>query len=368
MTRPSPDRNRAAFVLAALALCGTAVCNAAEGTAARATIDPDLTARFSVTAPVSSLISEQARQFLRDFVAQGLPRPGADIAATRKAFDEGFAKPTLAGWRKLYPVDIQPEIIGGVQTDVVTPLGGAPSRTRILINLHGGGFVVGARYGGQLESVPMAGIGKVKVVTIDYRQGPEHKYPAASEDVAAVYKALLKHYKAANIGIYGCSAGGLLAAQSVAWFQTHGLPPPGAIGVFCAGALPYTEGEFDSRSIWPSLLVTGVDPRNDTLSALPRAPRLYLQTAAPDDPVAWPAISRDVLARFPPTLVISATRDPLMSTSIATHSRLVAAGADASLYVQEGLGHGFLAFMPGVPEAVDAYQAAWKFFDKQLGW
>ena len=83
--------------------------------------------------------------------------------------------------------------------------------------------------------MPIAALGRIKVVSLDYRQGPEHRHPAASEDVAAAYRELLKTYRPENIGIYGCSAGGMLAGMSVAWFQRHGLPRPGAVGILCAG-------------------------------------------------------------------------------------------------------------------------------------
>jgi acetyl esterase/lipase len=70
--------------------------------------------------------------------------------------------------------------------------------------LHGGAFLWGAHSGGLVESIPVASVGKMKVISVDYRQGPEAAFPAASEDVAVVYTALLKHYKPRNIGIYGC--------------------------------------------------------------------------------------------------------------------------------------------------------------------
>src|SRR3546814_2591514 len=66
-------------------------------------------------------------------------------------------------------------------------------------------MLVGGRYGGQLESIPVSSMGRIKVVTVDYRMAPEHSYPAAEEDVIAVYRDLLKTYRAENIGIYGCS-------------------------------------------------------------------------------------------------------------------------------------------------------------------
>ena len=79
--------------------------------------------------------------------------------------------------------------------------------------------------------MPVASLGKIRVVAVDYRQGPEHVFPAASEDVTAVYRELLKHYPAENIGIYGNSAGAVLTAMVIAWFQKEGLPRPGAIGL-----------------------------------------------------------------------------------------------------------------------------------------
>src|SRR5207249_3527017 len=145
---------------------------------------------------------------------------------------------------------IESKTFAGVYTDIVTPKGGiAPAnRQRVLIDVHGGGFVIGARVSGLLEAVPIAAIGKIKVITVDYRMAPEHKFPAASEDVAAVYKELLKELKPQNIGIYGCSAGGMLTAQAIAWFQKEKLPIPGAIAILCAGG---AEFGGDSSFLWP---------------------------------------------------------------------------------------------------------------------
>src|SRR5258707_1314328 len=89
----------------------------------------------------------------------------------------------------------------------------------VLINVHGGGFICFAPPESHSESVPIASVGKIKIVSIDYRQAPEYTFPSASEDVEAVYRELLKTYKPGNIGIYGCSAGGALTAQSMAWFE-----------------------------------------------------------------------------------------------------------------------------------------------------
>ena len=166
------------------------------------------------------------------------PPPGSSIEATRSFYDE-FNSNLVSRMRKRFPVMIKSEVIGGVVTDVVTPAQGISpeNQTRVLINLHGGAFMWGAHSGGLVESIPIAVIGKIKIISIDYREAPEYHFPAASEDVAAVYGVLLKTYKPSHIGIYGCSAGGILTGESVAAFGAKGLPNPGAIGTFCGSVV-----------------------------------------------------------------------------------------------------------------------------------
>ena len=81
--------------------------------------------------------------------------------------------------------------IAGVKTRFLHPVNSpAGKRNRILINFHGGGFVVGE--GDIVEAVPIASLTQTTVVAVDYRLGPEHPYPAALDDAVAVYKELLK--------------------------------------------------------------------------------------------------------------------------------------------------------------------------------
>src|SRR5882757_7272124 len=157
--------------------------------------------------PFSHYASEEARtQFIRDATRPPAPGLGGPIAASRRYYD-AINSDRVERMKKIYPVEIKSERIAGVGADIVTPASGvsAANRGRVLINLHGGAFLWGAHSGGLVESIPVASVGKLKVISIDYRQGPEATFPAASEDVAAVYTALLKSYKPQNIGIYGCS-------------------------------------------------------------------------------------------------------------------------------------------------------------------
>ena len=187
----------------------------------------------AMTLPPSSLLSDETKTVLKQ-LREGENMMTALVAshcgdvtgddperarATRTCLAESFYK--SAFYRDVlgpYDVSVTREMMDGVLTEVFVPKAGvaAANTKRVLINVHGGGFMGGARTASHIESIPIAAIGRIKVVSVDYRQGPEHVYPAATDDVEAVYRALLKSYDPEQIGLYGCSAGGLLTAQTVA--------------------------------------------------------------------------------------------------------------------------------------------------------
>jgi acetyl esterase/lipase len=245
----------------------------------------------------------------------------------------------------------------------------------VLINLHGGAFAVGADLRGLIESIPVAGSGGIKVISVDYRQGPENRFPAASEDVAQVYRELLKTYQPRNIGIYGCSAGGVLAAMAVAWIQRQKLPTPGAVGIFAAGAFggfydpPAAPGSWggDSRFTTPPLIGHKPIPADPKQTA-PSASYLsgYLSHADLSDPLVSPALSPNVMARFPPTLLITGTRAYDMSAAVQTQRVLTKVGVEADLHLWDGMGHCFFIDVD-LPESQEAFAVMTKFFDTHLG-
>lgn len=92
----------------------------------------------------------------------------------------------------------------------------------------------------------------------------------------------------------------------------------------------------------------------------------YFSTADPKDPLVSPMDSPAVLAKFPPTLIITGTRDFALSGAIHTDLELTKAGADSELHVWEGLFHGFF-YNADIPESKDAFNIVVKFFDHHLG-
>lgn len=313
--------------------------------------------------PFSTLASAEARDTLASLMSTP-PAPDfqSDIEAARRFYGK-FNDERLAEMRERYAVKTSRESIAGVPVDVVMPAEAVPTRNRdrVLINLHGGAFMWGAGSGAVLEATPIAATARMQVIAIDYSLAPEKTFPAASVDVAAVYGELLKKYPAANIGIYGCSAGGILTAQSVAWFAAHGLPRPGAIAMLCA-----TGAELAGDSSYLAPILTGQPP----VAAGAEPPRVgglpYLAHASAQDPLAFPAASRDVLARFPPTLLVVGGRDYSASSMTMMHRQLRAADVDAELFVFDGLWHAFFIY-PRLPESRETYQIVARFFDDRLG-
>ena len=84
------------------------------------------------------------------------------------------------------------------------------------------------------------------------------------------------------------------------------------------------------------------------------------------DPVVAPGDHDDLLARFPPTLLISGTRDFALGGVLASHNKLVRLGVEADLHVWEGLGHATFAFNPCLPESDEVHNVIVSFFDRYL--
>lgn len=353
-------------------------CIGVEGSTAEGVIDGQGTVRVpSFSVPLSEYMSDEAkRRFIYNLDHHPVPKdldtsdPGY-IPVLRRAVDD-WLLPKVNRARNAYAINTTETVIGGVHVNVVEPKSGIPkeNRGRVLLNLHGGGFVLGAGLHGLAESIPVAGTGGVRVLAIDYRMAPEHRFPAASEDVASVYKELLKVYGAKNIGIYGCSAGGTLAAMSVAWFQQHNLPVPGAIAILSGAAFgnfyaPGRQGSWGGDSAYVSKLLLGGAPLlPEKPQSLP--PEAYLLHADLTSPLVSPALWPEVLSKFPPTLLLTGTRAWDMSAAVQTHRQLIKAGATAELHLWDGMGHCFF-LDEDLQESREAYDILVKFFDAHLG-
>lgn len=370
-----PDRW---LLLVGTALAGSALISthracvqAVGGTAAR--LDASGVEHVpAFTWPLSELTSRSFKERYEKYVKSPFPLPPALTAPasewTRfRADEDGAAEVSVAAALARHRVDVVETRIAGVDAAIISPKEGvaAHNRGRVLIYLHGGGFFMSRNLkSAMVGGIGVAAVGKIKVIALAYRQTPEFRYPAASEDVASVYRALLQDHQPGEIGIFGCSAGGVLTSQSVAWFQSHGLPRPGAVAVMCTAPMvrgngPYLHAAGDSRFWGANGNFLGPWPAAETANA-------YFAGVRSDDAGAYPGSDDAVLAKFPPTLMVSGTRAVEMSPVVAAHAKFLSLGVHSSLYILEGGWHGAPLGSEGTPEgdAFIAYLGRW--FDENL--
>jgi epsilon-lactone hydrolase len=334
--------------------------------------DGELTLK-DATLPLSGLLSEGGKRVLmraRATEGPGAPVPPpsdiSDMKELRRVYNENL-KPNVAHMREVFPVQIEESVIDGISVAVVTPQGGVPARNRnrLVLNGPGGGFRTGVRGNGLLISIPMAATLGVKVVSIIYRQGPEFRFPAASEDLLKVWNHFTKTYKPKNIGLLGCSAGGALVTQTTAMLIKAGRPTPGVLGVYCSGL---GAGPGGDSQLYGSLAVTSVRASTASAAAAPAAvPAMtYFTGIDMSQFVVNPTLDEQQLAKFPPAIFFTATRDAAMSSAAYSYRKLLKLDIDSQLMIFDGLYHGFMT-NPDFPESQEGYRQAAKFFDQHLG-
>src|SRR6266536_6461831 len=192
------------------------------------TFDPDGTAHITRVVPMPATVSPEAQKWLKEIEADS---PHDATLAERRARTDRWQQSQSAEAKRIFPVNIEAQTIAGVRTDIITPrITPAQNAKRVLINLHGGGF--NSDSGSLIEGIPICNLAKIKVVSVYYRLAPENPFPAAVDDVVAIYKELLKTYQPSSIGIFGTSAGGILTPEVAVRLKQLGIPLPGALGMF----------------------------------------------------------------------------------------------------------------------------------------
>ena len=313
----------------------------------------DGTAQVTRVVPVPSTISPEAQSMLAKI--KPAPQSHQTLQEHRADTDKWQAE---MGEKSLtlYPVKMATDVIAGVPVRVVTPATIPPEKaSRVLINLHGGGFRVDS--GSLSETIPIANLTGTKVISVLYRLTPENKFPAAVDDVVAVYKELLKTHKPAEMGMYGTSAGAVLTGEVAAELRKLNLPLPAALGIFSGG------GDCSQASDSNALFDLGGLTEPIDASDLKTLDLEYIGTTTPKDPVLSPIYSD--LTNYPPTLFVSSTRDVELSDTAIFHRAFLRAGADAQLVVFEALPHAFWN-NPDLPESKEADQLMASFFDHHL--
>jgi monoterpene epsilon-lactone hydrolase len=332
----------------------SALQNSDSSPAPSVVIEPNGTVRITRVVPVPATVSPEAQKEL------ARKKPDSDAHQTLEQYraeTESWQAEMGEKSLKLYSVKLAADTIAGVPVRVVTPpVVASEKASHVLINLHGGGFRVDS--GSLSETIPIANLTGIKVISVLYRLSPENRFPAAVEDVVAVYKELLKTYEPTHIGVYGTSAGAFLTAEVAAELRKLGLPLPGVLGIFAGGGDLSQSG--DSEAIFDlEGFSQPIDPPDPT-----KLDDEYNGSTDARDPVLSPLYSD--LKGLPPTLFVTSTRDSQLSSTVILHRAFLRAGVEAQLVVFEALPHAFWN-NPELPESKEAVQLMAAFFDHHLG-
>jgi len=216
---------------------------------------------------------------------------------------------------------------GGVPARLFTPADAAPG---VVVHLHGGGFVFHDIDVHDTLTRRLANRTGLRVLSVDYRVAPEHRFPAAVLDVDAALDWVASRTDLAGpLLLHGDSAGGNLALVAA-------LRHPERVTAL-ALVYPFLDPDagFDSYRTHAD----GFSPRE--------AAWYWQQYAATGDDLDHPDLAplrSDRLGELPPTLVVTAEHDPLRDEGEELVRRLAEAGVRVAGFRCLGQVHGFYRY------------------------
>lgn len=270
------------------------------------------------------------------------------VAQMRSDWDAAFAGCSV-------PVRCEPASAGGIDGEWLVPAD-AP-RDRAILYFHGGGFRIGSVASHRDLAARIADASGCRMLSINYRLAPEHRFPAALDDALIAYQYLRgQGLRPADIAFAGDSAGGNLVLAAMLAARDRGLPHP------AAGAL---------MSPWTDLAATGAsyesraeaDPIHQRAMILALAKNYLGKDGDPRNPLASP-LHAD-LNGLPPLLVQVGDRETVLDDSVELAARAKAAGGDVELQVWDGMIHVFQMF-PEIPQAREAIASLAVFLRNHL--
>ncbi len=252
-------------------------------------------------------------------------------------------------------VTFTPVIADGVAAEWVTAAGANLSH-RILY-IHGGGWMSGAPQDYRAYSATLARLSGTSILMVDYRLAPEHQFPAGLDDCVKAYRWILDNGPgsgkaglagrdtAERVSLAGDSAGGnLSAATCLRLAQGEGRMPD---------RLALIAGTLDNAATTERV---GIDDPICTPEQLAACTAAYLPPSSNAlDPLVSPVFaSKELLCKFPPTLIQVSTIEALAHDNRRFAARLEDAGVRVNLSLWPELPHVWHAFLGLFPEAREA--------------
>jgi acetyl esterase/lipase len=245
---------------------------------------------------------------------------------------------------------------GGVDAEWISPAD-APQE-KVILYFHGGGFRLGSVTSHRDLIAQIALASGCRVLAINYRLAPEHRFPAALDDALAAYGWMLgQGLEPGDLAFAGDSAGGNLALATMLALRERGLPLP------ISAAL---------MSPWTDLAATGAsyvsraeaDPIHQRPMILALAKNYLGEQGNPCDPLVSPLYAD--LAGLPPLLIQVGDRETVLDDSVLFADKARTAGVKVELEIWDGMIHVFQMFTAELPEAHQAIASIAGFLNRHL--
>jgi monoterpene epsilon-lactone hydrolase len=252
-------------------------------------------------------------------------------------------------------VSVQALDAGGVPAEWVRAPGAREDA--VFLYLHGGGYALGSLVTGRHLAAAFSREAEARVLSLDYRLAPEHRFPAAVDDAVAGYRWLLGGgTPPERVAIGGDSAGGGLTVAALLALRDGGDPMPAAgICVSPWVDLTCSAESYKSKS--------GTDPiiNHGEISWLAS---LYLGGQDPRTPLASPLFGD--FQGLPPLLIHVGSEEVLLDDAVGLDRRARAAGVDSTLEVWEDMIHVWHVFFQLLREGRDAIARIGEYFKTRI--
>lgn len=301
--------------------------------------------------PTPTSISPEARDMLRSGgVARPLISPPAspDDDAGWKAYWQDFraagdggilAMAERYGYAARYPAKVDVHRLSASTIFEITPEDlPAENCKRAIYYVHGGGFALGGGAAAVALGIQMAGLTRCKTYAIDYRMVPEVAYPVPLEDIVEGYRFILERTAAPSIAVYGPSAGANLAPAMLLMARDQGLPMPAACALHSSPSDLSDPGDTAHTNMTVDVVL-----RQYSLASFEAYAGNFPDRKHPH----LSPLYGDYSKGFPPTILVSGTRDLLLSGTVRLHRAMLRGGVEAELHIWEAMTH---APFIGAPE------------------
>lgn len=234
----------------------------------------------------------------------------------------------------------------------------AAREDRTIVYLHGGGYQIGSTDSHFNAMAALSAHAGCRVLGVDYRLAPEHKFPAAVDDAFAAWRWLTQQgVDAKHIALCGDSAGGGLIIALMTLLRERAMAQPAA----AVAMSPWVDMEAGDVSFQRNAQRDPVTQRQNLLLMA----RAYLGRATdPRAPLASPVHAN--LTGLPPLLVQVGSDEVLFGDAERLTQRAIQQGVDARLVVWPDMIHTFQLFVGRLDEADQALKEAADFLRKEM--